>query len=52
MKNKYCEHEWYIIRKTIPYEKRVNNKDYLVQCKKCKATCYCNQRDLDWVVSK
>lgn len=50
MKEKICNHEWVIIRKTIPYEKRVNNQDYFVQCKHCKKTAYCNQRDIDWLI--
>ena len=49
MKEKNCNHEWEIIRKTTPYEKRVNNKDYFMKCKRCKKTGYCTQKDINWL---
>ena len=48
MKKCKC-HEWVFIRKTNMTEYMVNGKQCYVKCKKCKATGYCNYKDLEWV---
>lgn len=47
MKNKTCQHQWKVLRKTNEKERLMTNKDYLVGCSKCKKFGYIKESDLE-----